>query len=124
MFIQAPLKPSCTPLVILLHSLGNRDFPGGPAVKTSPSNAGAVGLIPGWGTKIPHALWSKNQNIENRSNIVTNSIRIFKWSTKTKFKKTQRKDPSGFFQLQLSKVYIYVTHPPGTQSWDRSHRRW
>ena len=58
--------------------------------------------------------------------MVTNSIRIFKWSTKTKLKKkkTQRKDPSGFFQLQLSKVYFYVTYPPGTQSWDRSHRRW
>ena len=24
-------------------------------VKTPPSNAGGAGLIPGWGTKIPHA---------------------------------------------------------------------
>ena len=32
-----------------------RDFPGGPAVKNPPSNAGDTGLIPGWGTKIPHA---------------------------------------------------------------------
>ena len=32
-----------------------RDFPGGPVVKNPPSNAGDVGLIPGWGTKIPHA---------------------------------------------------------------------
>ena len=31
------------------------DFPGGPAVKTGPSKTEAVGLIPGWGTKIPHA---------------------------------------------------------------------
>ena len=31
------------------------DFPGGPVVKNSPSNAGDPGLIPGWGTKIPHA---------------------------------------------------------------------
>ena len=31
------------------------DFPGGPVVKKQPSNAGDVGLIPGWGTKIPHA---------------------------------------------------------------------
>ena len=30
----------------------NRDFPGGPAVNTLPSNAGSVGSIPGWGTKI------------------------------------------------------------------------
>ena len=34
------------------------DFPGGPMVKTSPSYAGVVGLIPGQGAKIPFA--SKN----------------------------------------------------------------
>ena len=28
---------------------------GGPVVKNPPSNAGDVGSIPGWGTKIPHA---------------------------------------------------------------------
>ena len=33
----------------------NGDFPGGPVVKNPPSNAGDVGSIPGWGTKIPHA---------------------------------------------------------------------
>ena len=37
------------------------DFPGDPVVKTSPSNAGDVGSVSGWGAKIPHALWSKNQ---------------------------------------------------------------
>ena len=47
-------------------------------VKTSPSNAGSVGSIPGQGTKIPRASWPKNQNIKNRSNIVTNSIKTFK----------------------------------------------
>ena len=31
------------------------DFPGGPVIKNLPSNAGDVGLIPGFGTKIPHA---------------------------------------------------------------------
>ena len=31
------------------------DFPGGPVVKNLPSNAEDVGLIPGQGTKIPHA---------------------------------------------------------------------
>ena len=29
--------------------------PGGPVVMTLPSSAGGTGLIPGWGTKIPHA---------------------------------------------------------------------
>ena len=31
------------------------DFPGGPVVKPSPSNARGVGSIPGQGVKIPHA---------------------------------------------------------------------
>ena len=35
----------------------HRDFAGGPVVKTSPSNAGGVDLIPGQGAKILHALW-------------------------------------------------------------------
>ena len=33
------------------------DFPGCPVVKTLPSNAGDMGLIPDWGTNILHALW-------------------------------------------------------------------
>ena len=36
--------------------LRHRDFPGGPVVKNPPSNAGDMGLIPGQGTKIPHAV--------------------------------------------------------------------
>ena len=31
------------------------DFPGDPVVKTSPSNTGSVGSIPGRGANIPHA---------------------------------------------------------------------
>ena len=53
----------------------SRDFPGGPVVKTSPSNAGGAGSIPGRGAKIPHASRPKNQN---RSNTVTNSIKTLK----------------------------------------------
>ena len=45
----------------LIISAKNRDFPGGPVVRTLPSNAGVAGLIPGWGTKIPHALWPKRK---------------------------------------------------------------
>ena len=33
------------------------DFPGGPVVKNPPSNAGGVGSITGWGTKILYAVW-------------------------------------------------------------------
>ena len=36
-----------------------RDFPGSPMVKTSPSDAGAMGLKSGWGAEIPHASRSK-----------------------------------------------------------------
>ena len=43
-----------------------RDFSGGPVVKTSPSNAGGVGSIPGQGAKIPHALQPKNQNMKQK----------------------------------------------------------
>ena len=32
-----------------------RDFPGGPEVKNPPCNGRDVGLIPGWGIKIPQA---------------------------------------------------------------------
>ena len=31
------------------------DFPGGPVVENPPYNAGDIGLVPGQGTKIPHA---------------------------------------------------------------------
>ena len=39
----------------------NEDFLGGPVVKTSPSNAGGAGSIPGQGAKTPNALQSKTK---------------------------------------------------------------
>ena len=39
-------------------------------VKTLPSNAGGVGLIPGRGSKTPHASWPKSQrNTQNKTNL-------------------------------------------------------
>ena len=35
--------------------MGSRDFPGGTVVKNPPSNAEDAGLIPGRGTRFPHA---------------------------------------------------------------------
>ena len=35
-------------------------------VKTPPSNAGGVSLVPCWRAKIPHGLWPKNQNIKQK----------------------------------------------------------
>ena len=32
------------------------NFPRGPVVKNPPSNAGDEGSIPGWGTRVPHAV--------------------------------------------------------------------
>ena len=40
---------------MLLKVIVPRDFFGGPVVKGPSSNAGDAALIPGWGTKIPHA---------------------------------------------------------------------
>ena len=58
-------------------------------LKTSPYNAGDVSLIPDQGAKIPHAPGPKNQNINNRNNIVTNSINTLKQSTsKNNLKRT------------------------------------
>ena len=37
------------------------DFPGGPVVKTLPSNADGAGSIPGQGTGILYALWLQNK---------------------------------------------------------------
>ena len=42
------------------------DFPGGPVVKTSLSNAVGMGSILGQGDKIPHALRPKTQNIKQK----------------------------------------------------------
>jgi len=42
------------------------DFPGGPVVKNLSSNAGDVGLTPGWGTKIPNALGQLRSQMPHR----------------------------------------------------------
>ena len=35
-------------------------------VETFPSSVGTVGSIPGWGAKIPHTLWPKNQTVKQK----------------------------------------------------------
>ena len=47
---EAP-RPTWWPL-----NPSNQDFPGSPVVKNPPFNAGDMGLIPGGGTNIPHAM--------------------------------------------------------------------
>ena len=41
--------------ILFIKVKHQRYFPGGPVVKNPPSNAGDMSLIPGQGTKIPHA---------------------------------------------------------------------
>ena len=36
------------------------DFPGGPVLNTALQTEECMGLIPGGGTEIPHALWPKS----------------------------------------------------------------
>ena len=79
----------------LLKFLYPRDFPGSPVVKTFPFNAGGVaGLIPGRGTKIPHASWPKEpQNIKQKFNTVTSSIKTLKVVHIKKKKNSSKKNP-------------------------------
>ena len=56
------------------------DFPGGPLVKTSPSSAGGVGLIPGRGAQVLHAFWPKNQNLKQKP-YCNKFNKDLKWST-------------------------------------------
>ena len=50
-----------------------RDFPGGPVVRNTPDIAGEVWIQFLFGDlRFPHTSRPKNQNINNRSNIVTN----------------------------------------------------
>ena len=46
---------------------GKRNLPGGPVVKTLPSNAAGVGSIPGPRTKFPHAM-GHNQKKKTKNN--------------------------------------------------------
>lgn len=68
-------------------SLGNKakgkhhtykDFPGALVVGTSPSNVKGVASIPHWGAEITQASCPKNQEMNSRGNVATNSMKSFK----------------------------------------------
>ena len=59
-------------------------------VNTSPSNAWGAGSIPGQGDTIPHVSWPKNQDINNSSSTVTNSIDFKNSSCQSKTKQTNK----------------------------------
>ena len=70
-----------------------RDFPGGPVVKTSPSNAGVAGSISGQGAKIPHASRPKNQNVKQKQycNKFDKDLKIVHIKKKKKKKRGERR---------------------------------
>ena len=94
-------------------------------VKPSPSNAEDAGLISGHGTKTPQASGPVKQNIKNRANIVTNSVKTLKkkWSTTTKSLKKEKAS------LRLIKSKTERNHLPVSynslgmclSSWVRNH---
>jgi len=75
-----------------VNILQTQEFPGSLVVKTSPSNTGGMGPIPGQGAKIPHA--SKNQTIKHKQ--YCNKFNKDKKKQKTK----KQKKPSTFTKLR------------------------
>ena len=61
------------------------DFPGSPVLKTSPSTAGGVGSIPGWGTKIPHALQPKKSKHKKKKQYCDKFNKDFKHGPHQKY---------------------------------------
>ena len=109
---EPPGKPITDTAIVKNNS---RDFSGGPAVKTLPSNAGGAGSIPGLGAKIPHVLWPQNKK-QSRNNIVTNSIETLKMVhiKKKNFKKKNNLEVSinnlmGYFTHQLNLQNLHWT---------------
>ena len=79
-------------LTMLVKKKPQRDIPGCPVIKTSPSNAGGMGSIPRREAKILHASGPEDQN---RSSIVTNLIKTLKMVhiKKKKRKKLPESEP-------------------------------
>ena len=70
-----------------------RDFPGGSVVKNLPRNAGEVGLIPGWGTKIPHAAEQLGPSSTTTEPQSCNYWQLWSLSTATKDPACYNQDP-------------------------------
>ena len=87
-----------------------RDFPSGPVVKTLPSNIGGLGLMPGWGAKIPHTSWPKNQNIKQKK-CFNQFSKDFKMAhIKIVFLKKERRWESGGNLTRCPLVFLFW-HP-------------
>ena len=73
--------------------------------ETSPSNAGCVGSVPGQGTKIPHALQPKNQNVKQKQYCNTFNETFFKNGLVIKKKK--------MFRVKIFKAGLMAYHGHG-----------
>ena len=104
-------------LAISNQKLKFRDFPGGPVVKTSPSNAGCVGSIPGRGAKIPHALWPKNQNIKQKQYFKKFTEEIKKGPHQKNLKKKKK-------EIEILNIAIYKSMKKYEILRDKSDKRY
>ena len=95
------------------------DFPGGPVVKTSPSNAGGEGQIPGRELR-SHMPQGQKTKTQNRSNLVTDSIKTLKMVyIKKKKKELDMEQQTGSKQEKefVKAVYchpVYLTYMQST----------
>ena len=78
-------------------------------VKTSPSRAGGMGLIPGWGAKIPCASWpKKTQNIKQRQYCNTFNKDV-KWSTQCEHAIYLLADPASYIHCLAASCWCSVS---------------
>ena len=89
------------------------DFPSTPVVKTWLSNAGGEVSTPGWGGKIPHTSWPKNQNIKQKQYFNKFNKRLLKWPTLKK--KSLKNKKFSFIPLPNSYLGRNPNYSPRTQ---------
>ena len=93
----------------------SRALPGGPVVKTSPSNAGEVCSIPDQGAEIPHTSGPKSQN---RGNTLTSGIKTLKMARIKKqtiylflYSQLKIKKLKNYIEITSTLVFKQVTLP-------------
>ena len=81
-------------------------------VKTSPSNAGGVGSIPGRGANVPHASQPKNQNIKQKQycNKFNKDFKRMVHIKKKSLGKKKRKEKEIWVLISLGIVFSVIFH--------------
>ena len=88
--------------------------PGGPVVRTLPSDAEGAGSTSSQGTRIPHALWPKPQNVKqkqccNKFNKIFKMVHIKKKSLKMVFYSSYKGGP--WLQIKENTLSCYARCP-------------